>query len=392
MIKAALIAVLLACTPVLWAQVYSWQDEQGRTHYSDKPLDAKARQQSLDIGGMPDVRVLDAVVTPEFDDTYVSPVVGDVAYRLNETDRLAYFYFGGDCVSPTRLDYSELNQRYHHALPQADDLRRVLAAVLQRSFSRGVKNYAHHNAAIMPDNASPYIQAEIIEMRIYACAPVLPKQIPGDALSAFSMSMFKHSHVWLKVNWFLISRQTGETLAIATTEGVNENRVTESGRIPNVVTQAFREASTRVLSEQAVIDKLQRSLRQASPFAPMPKPHAESLVPQGYENLLVNANLAKVLTSLSQLRYRLAGYFAEHNEWPVSLDEIDQHEQSLAATGMVSSLELRYAGALHVNLNDSVFPTGHVLQMLPTWDAGSGQILWECRTTVKSTLSACESY
>ncbi|HEY7883502.1 MAG TPA: DUF4124 domain-containing protein [Cellvibrionaceae bacterium] len=392
MLKLALIGGLIICSAASWAQVYSWQDEQGRTHYSDKPLDATAREQTLDIGRMPDMRELGEVVIPTFDDTFVPPLVGDVRYKLSDTEKLANFYFGGDCVSPTKLDYSDLKQRYRHALPPVDDLRRALAGVLQRSFSRGVKIVAHQNTALLPNKKFPFIQADIVEMRIYACAPVLPRQIPTDALSVFSLSMFKQSHTWLKINWSLISREDGEVVASVTTEGVSESSLTDRGGIPDVIEQAFRQASTRVLSQPPITHSLQRFLPQQPPPAEQSEPYTEPLTEEGYGHLLVNANVAKVLTSLTQFRFLLAEYFAIHNEWPVSLDEIDKHEQSLEAINMASSLELRYAGVLHVNLKDSVFPGGHVLQMLPTWDAGSGQILWECRTTVKSTVSACKQY
>lgn len=379
-------------SPAIGAQVYSWQDSEGRTHYSDKPLDANAREQSLDIGDMPAMRVLEPVAPLVFDDSYVPPLVSDPRYRLEQNNKIAYFYFGGDCVSPTRLDYQELKQRYRHALPPADDLRRDLAAVLQRSFARGVKTVGNQNAALMPNKAAPYLQANITDMRINACSPAVPRQVPADALSVFSLGMFKRSNVWLQVTWSLVSRETGATLATVVTEGASENPAGERKGIPQVIDQAFRDAATRLLHESSVIDKLQRQHRQQPLPAQMPEDRNGPSVPEGYKGLLVNANLAKVLSSLAQVRFRLTDYFVRNNEWPVSLDEIEHHGQSLAATGLVDSLELRYAGILHVNLKEAEFPGDQVLQMVPTWDSDSGQLFWDCRTTVNTSLSACEEF
>ena len=388
--KNIIILLWLFCALPLQAQIYSWQDSEGRTHYSDKPLDDSATEAVVDIDSMPPVRQLESLETANLDDSFLPPLIDMPRYRLEPRERIAAFYFGGDCVSPTRLQHEELAKRYRHALPPPDDLQRALLAVWQRSFARGVERRSPANTSPTSSRESLYLQADIVDMRIHACAPVVPRQLTSDALSAFRLSSFRLSNVWVEVQWALVSSVSGEVLTRVVTQGVSENVNGDRRLMPEVVDAAVRDATARLLHVQSLTSHLLRQPGEMLPAEKEPLTGETEMLNNEYDQVVHNANLAKVLTSLSAVRMRLAEYYLQEDEWPVTLEDIDLHTQSLAASGLVSSLEMRYAGVLHVNLKESVFPGNHMLQMVPSYHPEMGQMRWQCRTTVKNQLTACD--
>lgn len=388
--KNILLAALLCCAAPLQAQIYSWQDSEGRTHYSDKPLDDRATEAVVDIDTMPPMRQLDAVAVAVFDDAFLPPLIDMPVYALDARERIATLYFGGDCVSPTRLREEELVRRYRHALPPPDDLQRALLAVWQRSFARGVDRRPPPNTSPTGGRESLYLQAEVLDMHIHACAPVVPRQLSSDALADFSLRSFRLSNVWVEVRWSLVSSASGTVLARAVTQGASENTTGGKRLIPEVVDGALRDAAARLLHQQALVAHFPRHQGQPSPAPVGETTWNDTVSVAEHKRLETNANLARVLTSLSALRIRLVEYYLYHDEWPVTLEDVDYHRQSLAATGLVSSLEMRYAGVIHVNLKHSVFPGNQILQMVPSYHPEMEQIQWQCRTTVESRLTACD--
>ena len=134
----SLIMAVLFFAPSTSANIYKWTDAQGKVHYSDKKMANSAQAQDINLGTMPAAKAVKTLPAKHYQNDQPSlyllrsELALDQLTTLRNPTNFAYFYFGGDCVSPTRVSYAEYIKRYKHNLPKPSDLYRDESRLLEQ--------------------------------------------------------------------------------------------------------------------------------------------------------------------------------------------------------------------------------------------------------------------
>ncbi len=399
-----LAAYCLLTTAPICAQVYKWTDEEGKVHYSDKKIADSAQAQDLNLGTMPSLKAVDSLSVKRYQNTRPSLYLlrNEIALEkltsLRTPAKFAYFYFGGDCVSPTGVSYSEYIKRYKNSLPDTDDLYRDEGRIFDKYNIRSQSaQYALDNPErVLDEEGNPPLkmQVEITDMRINTCTQQLQKATLSGNLDKISAYNFEKANVWLELHTSIINTSNDVVMLQATTEGSADKIEGYQGNVAKLVTAAYEQAISNLIAHPDFIEiltpKTKISVTQIPQESP-PAPTEESgllnrLADKIHFSSIKKSKVAEALSLVSPVRFSIAQYYAETGNWPNSFSDINLNSSELQQKGLIDSAELRLGGVLHLRLARSTFGENEILQLIPKSIMNGQSIDWECRTSLDKAL------
>lgn len=388
----------------IYAEIYKWTDAQGKVHYSDKKIADSAQAQDLNLGTMPVAKAVNTLAAKRYQNTrpslYLlrSELALDQLTALRAPANFAYFYFGGDCVSPTAVSYAEYIKRYKKSLPESDDLYRDEGRIFdQYNFRTQNVLYALDNPKRSLDeegNPPLKLQVDIIDMRINACTQRLQKATISGNLDKISGYGFEKANVWLQLHITISNSSDDLVLLNAITEGSANEVDGYQGNISRLTTAAYEQAITNLIANQKFAELL--TPKSKIQRITIPKPESPAPVESnGLMNRLADkfqltavkkSRLAETLSLVNPVRMSIVQYYAETGKWPNSFSDIDLNSSELHQKNLIDSAELRLGGVLHLRLAKSTFGENEVLQLIPKPIMNGQSINWECRTSLDKAL------
>jgi len=390
---------LLFATPV-YAEIYKWTDAQGKVHYSDKKIADSAQAQDLNLGTMPVAKAVDTLAAKRFQNTRPSLYLlrNELALEqlavLRAPANFAYFYFGGDCVSPTAVSYVEYIKRYKKSLPESDDLYRDEGRIFdQYNFRTQNALYAMENPKQSLDeegNPPLKLQVDVIDMRINACTQRLQKATMSGDLDKISGYSFDKANVWLQLHITISDFSNNVVLLNTITEGSADEVDGYQGNISRLTTAAYEQAITNLIANQKFTELLTPKSKIQKISIPEPKAPAPAesgglmnrLADKFQSNSVKKSRVAQALSLVSPIRISIVQYYADTGKWPNNFSDINLNSSELQQKDLIDGAELRLGGVLHLRLAVSSFGENEVLQLVPKPIMGGQSINWECRTSL----------
>ncbi|WP_449521805.1 DUF4124 domain-containing protein [Cellvibrio sp.] len=390
---------LFFTTPV-FAEIYKWTDAQGKVHYSDKKIADSAQAQNLNLGTMPAAKPVDTLSAKRYHNTrpslYLlrSELALEQLTSLRTPDNFAYFYFGGDCVSPTAVSYAEYIKRYKKSLPESDDLYRDEGRIFEQyNFRTQNALYALNNPTRSLDeegNPPLKLQIEIIDMRINACTQRLQKATISGNLDKISGYNFEKANVWLQTR-FTISNSTDDVVLLnIITEGSANEVDGYQGNISRLTTAAYEQAINNLIANQKFSElltpksKIQKiNIPESKPTEPTETSGLLSRLTEKFQlNSVKKSRVAEALSLVNPVRISIVQYYADTGKWPNSFADINLNASELQQKDLIDSAELRLGAVLHLRLANSTFGENEVLQLIPKPIMSGQSIDWDCRTSL----------
>ncbi|HEY8941763.1 MAG TPA: DUF4124 domain-containing protein [Cellvibrio sp.] len=380
-------------------EVYKWTDAQGKVHYSDKKIAESAQAQDLNLGTMPPAKPV-TKLTPRSYESAQPPLYlltnepsFEQATALSAKSNFAFFYFGGDCVSPTSLGYNEYLKRYKESLPEPYELYRSLGETLRKYNYRNLGSHQKKQAADEDGNPPLALHLEIADMRINACAPRLTKPGISGSMDNFKSREFEKSNVWIQLRW-TISRSTDDVVLLNTTSEGSVNNI--DGQPQSIRLQAFKayeQAIANFIAKPELLELVApkpkvRTIKvdKQPPVSSAPSAESGGLLSQVANKLqfsaVKKANAAKALSLVNPLRIMIAQYYAENGQWPARFADLDLNPADLREKDVIDDVELRLGGVLHVRLAHSTFGENEIMQLIPRETMGGQSLAWDCRTSL----------
>lgn len=392
-------AYCLFSTTHVSAQVYKWTDAQGKVHYSDKKVALSAQTQDLNLGTMPSAKAV-AELTPQI----YSGTAPALYFLLNEPKiedsrtiltrpKFAYFYFGGDCVSPTTTTYNEFVTRYRYVTPKAYELFAEVGALLRKYHYRSFNN--RHIAHKIDEHGNTPLQLTIAieDMRINACATNLDVPATAGILDNFRVSSFDKTNVWFQLRWTISTLDDEVILHTGVAEGAANEIDGRTGDIRLMAFAAFKKAVTNMMAAPEFMHfatpgpKAKKPALMETISTPTPREEEEqsllgNIAQQFQFNAIKKSNAAKALTLVNPLRIMIAQYYADTGEWPPSFAAMNIDPKELREPKSISEVELRLGGVLHIRLAESAFGENEIMQLIPREAMGGTSMEWTCRTSL----------
>lgn len=399
-----LFAFGLLFTTSVCAEIYKWTDAQGKVHYSDKKIADSAQAQDLNLGTMPSAKAVDTLAAQRYQNTrpslYLlrSELALEQLTALRTPSNFAYFYFGGDCVSPTAVSYVEYIKRYKKSLPESGDLYREEDRIFdQYNFRTQNARYALNNPKRSLDeegNPPLKLQVDIIDMRINACTQRLQKAIISGNLDKISGYNFEKANVWLQLR-ITISNYTDDIVLLNTiTEGSANEVDGYQGNISRLTTAAYKQAIINLVANQKFAElltpksKIQKiTIPESQPTTPTTSDGLINRLADKFQLTSVKkSKLAQALSLVSPIRINIIHYYADTGKWPNNFSDINISASEIQQKGLIDSAELRLGGVLHLRLSASTFGENEVLQLVPKPIMSGQSINWECHTSLDKAL------
>jgi hypothetical protein len=400
MLLVAVISLLLGSS-ISSATVYKWTDAQGKVHFSDKKIADAARLQSMDLGIMPPVKQVDSLPARPFTGeglprwlVVVEPKLGTSPELLSNA-KLASFYFGGDCISPTSVDFAALKLQLEEYLPSVSALRHELTSVLSENRYRTEYRRSSIPRRDRENNEVYELSAELLDMKINACAADLQQSSFSTEYGKFSFHDFKKANAWIKVRWVL-SRPLAEnsrdsiSLLVTVTEGSADAIKGRPAALAPIFLAAYRQALGNFVAQKNLAEVLQLAppvLKTAPPPDNLHQPVGKlaALNNSVLQVFTSKAKLVQALTIVTPIRARLTEYYFERDEWPLDMADLGFDKRELYEPGLVEAVDVRLGGVLQIDLAASEFGTGRQVQFIPRFTMGSS-LVWDCRTNLDKSL------
>lgn len=395
---ALLSAYCVFTTAHVSAQVYKWTDAQGKVHYSDKKIADSAQAQDLNLGTMPSAKAVETLAPKHYSGT-----VPALYFLLNEPNiedsrtiltrpKFAYFYFGGDCVSPTTSTYNEFITRYRHVIPKAYELFAEVGALLRKYHYRSFNN--RHIAHKIDEHGNTPLQLTIAieDMRINACAPNLRDPTEAGTLDNFNVNAFDKVNAWFQIRWTISTLDNELILHTGTAEGAADDIEGLTSNIKLLAIAAFKQAVTNMMAAPEFMHfatpgpKAKKPAPMETANTPTPSEEEPGLLGNIAEKFQLSSikksNAAKALTMVNPLRIMITQYYAETGEWPPSFAAMNIDPKELREPKVISEVELRLGGVLHIRLAASAFGENEIMQLIPREAMGGSSMEWTCRTSL----------
>jgi len=378
------------------AELYQWTDAQGRVHFSDKKPSAAAEtpvQVHSNTSGMPKFNLPEP--RPR---SFNNPKEGvQLQIKLPEflirpNSRVGAYYFGGDCVSPTAIPWSDLQNRYPLAIPREIDFRGKARSIL-RSSNISYREFSSANYANDPDLL---LEPNIVSIDLHAC---VPKPIQR-ANPRYSVVSFTHSTAMITVQWTLkTTRREQKTLMMISTEGAAPLPATAPGEqtMNQALLNAYLNALTRVFENAEIFDHLRRP-------PPAPRPTPQKIVPKpapeepGFfeelsglprsmiERQEIEKKLVDIVVNLSPIKTMVTEFFASEGYWPTDFAQLNLDASALTRPDRIAGVQLGVQGEIIADVSPA-FGAGAQLTLIPEHSMAGTMMRWTCKAEIESAAA-----
>lgn len=384
--------------------IYKWTDENGNVHYSDKKPSNNAKEENVNIGMMPDSQVVEEKIPKKYKGSYLGDwlSVAEPSYKLLDKNgrktKNLYFYFGGDCISPTFLSFNEFTSNYASILDSTEFLQRQ--AVNQfRHYLFDVLHSAENDRPMYKNKKRHDLYVEVVGLRINACSRKTSQQSQFGSLNNFNVYSFYKSNAWVKMKWTLIDQKTKAEIFTAYSEGAANNITSVNRTLALTYRDAFGKSVVNFLTNEVFLSYIGDNQpvshvekRQALPAVTATEPgflgQAANSMQLGY---LKTASFGQAFSLVVPLKTIITSYYLTNDVWPISFRDVSMEEGSLRERDLIKHVSLRGDGVIHVELDDDKFGVGHYFQLVPRVSMNRMRLTWDCVTTLDQTygVSAC---
>lgn len=409
-----LLGVILLCSSAnVYAAVYKWTDAQGKVHYSDQKLDQTASEQSVSVGVMPKAPIVAVAEPAKYKNDHPSKwlSVSEVNFALSQEDRLrtngVNFYFGGDCVTPSSMNFNEFEKRFGKNLDSAYSLQKAATLTLSRQGYRNTFLNPDDPKRKIDNNEGYILKLDIVNIKINACVPRLRSPQDSGLLDKFGFSSYEKSNVWLRLKWSVENPMGDKVFASGFSEGSANDFQGQNATINYTFKSAFDNSFANAIASTEFITMMNppqsiagaaanlgvRPRVEVSATPEEPKSGLSALPGKIQNTYIARANFAKALMLVNPLRISISNYYAEREQWPTYFSDIDVDVKNLREPGIVEAVSLRVGGRLYVTLAEEAFGPKQVFELIPN-TARQTMIDWECKTTLDKSLwmGNCKGY
>jgi len=265
------LSAFLLCPSMSHAELYQWKDEQGHVHFSDKkPSSEEAKVLApSSTSGMP------ALDLPEpkpgkFNSQYdaVPLQIEELQFQIPPNSRVLTYYFGGDCVSPTTMQWDELTNENPELISTASGFGDLAREVLHNSKI----SFREIGTPWLPNEPDLSLEGRVVSIDLHACA----RKTPGGRNPRYSMLVYLHSTALVTIEWTLKTiRRPQKTLMTISTKGAAPLPTAAPGEqtIPRALRNAYKNALASALENAEFFEHLRRP-------PPAPQPTSQQLVPE----------------------------------------------------------------------------------------------------------------
>lgn len=403
-IVAALIFSLLSLPS--HSQFYKWVDENGKVHYSDKKPATDAVKMNVDRSVIPKPKIIGSANPVYYDENIPARwvIMEHLKYAPQDNSerkkKIAHFYFGADCTTPTSIHWQQLSEQYPEAMPKNN---RYFQQITNTFYDSGYQIAVVENHEIerqLESTQGHRLVAHIIDMNLESCVQKMKNSQRSQNLNDFNINSFRTAQNWIQINWMLYDHDTKELIYENGTEGVSKIIKDQSSAIPAAVRESLRSATKHLLSDEKFVALLQsppsQKTRIQNPAPPPSQGNRSSLdtvTDRFSEKYKKRAEFVEILTIANYLRIAAMEYYVHDNKWATDISDINLQLSELYSEDQVRSIKLRSDGTIELDVSPS-FGRNTTIWLIPSDSNRRISITWQCQTNVETgnNVGSCKSF
>lgn len=379
-----LLFILLLVGLPAQAQVYTWEDENGKLHFSDQRRVENAQAQVIDIGTMPPPPMLDSATPARYTEPRYALVLDQFYYSDKVSDdskRLVGLYVGGDCVSPAFVNFNQVRVHFSEVLKTEKMLQTLVFRSLNQLQYDEVYRAGHYALDSFNETALKHLSAAITDLKINACWSQHSHFNGNDILKVANPDNFDLLNAWVEVTWTLSASAEGGSDQEFVTQGVAATRLDRELTLNSAVQKAFVQSALQLQARSDWRDAVA-----------LPEGVSEVSAPRNQPALYVaQQHLSQVLVALAPWRVKVAEYYQLHGTLPKTFDALGGEIDSYSGLAF-DDLYLSQPGVLHAELSTVFGDAGHYLALTPVIQPGFTQLQWQCDSSLPQpwVVGLCE--
>lgn len=395
------------CSFPSYSQFYKWVDEDGKVHYSDKKPAADAVEMNVDHAVMPRPKLIGDVKPIYYDgkDPARWVVMTQPIYSPDQSSRqkykVAHFYFGGDCATPTSISWPQLEDQYPEVIPQNN---RYFKQIPDAFYDNGYQLAIVENQEIQRQLGATRghrLVATIVDMKLDACVKKVKGHQHSQNLNDFNTRAFMTAQNWIQIEWMLYDNETQELIYENTTEGVSRAFEEQRNAIPVAMRESLSSAAKQLLSDSNFTALLQppsssgytNSRKPATLVAAPKQSNIDAVDDRFSERYKQRTQFVGILTIANYLRVAATEHYALDGKWVTDISDIGLQLSELYSEDQVRSISLRRDGTIELDVSPT-FGRNTTIWLIPTDGKRRASITWQCQTNVEvgNNIGNCKSF
>ncbi len=413
------IALLFCCYCLLVmparAELYQWRDANGTIHYSDKKPASNYNTLDYDSRfGLPTLSVEPVTAPPwrgskSLQQVLVMPL-GYAGFEQNRAhSSIGAFYFGPDCVSPTAMQWRQLQTDFPQAIPSDKTLQDRISSTLRESGYLVNRGYAKGGKPGYVKQTAYELYGNLIDLDLHTCAASqlrTSKRRKAQQSQSLKNQYFNKTRSRVKIQWLLKAHDSGKVVFTAISDGAAGARDNTDLNMRMAFLTAVQDAARRLTANHELLEILQAPEGTPAPVhkrtvtrAPQAEPRfwdtLSSIREKYSESYRTRAKFAEVMSRFSGIKIHLAQYYMQNGSWPASFNEIGVQAIDFTEAGIIDEIKLGRKGEVELDVS-SGFGIGAFVLITPK--PNSAMINWECKMSMaEQTLNhigteACQAY
>lgn len=397
-------------TTAFAGELYKWKDENGVVHYSEKKPEHLQKVEALEIenaGQFKPAELLPGIKRPtDVDGRHIVLLINEDFWSLNDPQKkIATYYFGGDCVSPTTASFQKIKDLHPQLFPRANDLAYEMENTIYKL------NYSVSKSRVRPlkNNIARYDNALLLKWQLqnvdyHLCLFNLQKYNKNKRIRMgfdpfkYSPGDFNRRRATLTINWTLEDGLSGNVLYQTQTSGSADfwDRNNHKFKLKAVKT-ALQNATSNLFAQPEFFAKVTQlpsvKSRVAVKLKKLDTGLFESLANTLSSNAKNKAEFARVISSIQPLKAMIAEYYMMNDSWPKQLEDLRISNSQLIDPSYIKRVELDYNGTILIWLDEKRFAKDAAILIKPDIGAGNFRINWQCKTNLSDNYydDYCES-
>lgn len=389
-----------------YSQVYKWVDEDGKVHYSDKKPANNAVEMNVGHEVMPSPKIIGDAKPIYYDGKYSARrvVMSQPVYFPGQTtgqnDKFSHFYFGGDCTTPTSINWEQLEEQYPAIIPKNNRYyKQISNAFYDNGYQLSIAEPQQIQRQLDLKKAHKLV-AHVVDLKLDACVKNMRHDQHSQNLDDFNATAYKDAQNWIKVEWKLYAHDTKELIFSATTEGASNTIREKRSAIPMALRESLSNATSHLLARRDFVSLLQPPLPQENQSRATATPPAQKNgnavknVDDHFNNKYKQrAKFVEIITIANYLRIAATEHYAVEGEWATHLSDINLKLSELYSEDQVRSIRLRRDGTIELDVSPS-FGSKTTIWLTPSDRNRRVTVSWQCQTNVEigNKIGSCEAF
>lgn len=385
-------------------ELYKWKDKNGVVHYSEKKPEHLQNVESVDIKGdrqFQPVPTLLGIKRPEnLDSRHIVLLREEDFWQLEQPNKkIATYYFGGDCVSPSTASFQKMKDNHRLLFPRVSSLvdwveEKIykLNYAVSESRKRPLKNnVARHDNALV-------LKWKLVNIDYHLCLFNLRKYNKNKRIRMgfdpfkYSESDYNRRRATLTISWTLEDGLSGKVLYQTETSGSADFWVRDIHKYRlKTIKESLQNATNNLFAQENFI-----SIVMGVPKTANSAPAAQKLkkLDGGLLNSITNvlssnaqkkSEFARAISSVQPLKAMIMEYYLSQDSWPRDFSEMGLSQSQLRDPTYVQRFELDYNGTIVIWLDEKRFTKDAAILIQPNVKPGALQIRWSCKTNLDNS-------